>query len=67
MPLHTYFQVITTYKQKLQFRANWDIFTRIKNVAYQNLQDMLGFAHKNREWIQTYFDDSDFCVIICFL
>ena len=59
-----YVRTVKRYEHKLRFRAIWDIFTTIKNVAYRNLQDMLGFAHKNREWIQTYFDDADVCVII---
>ena len=62
-----YVRTVKQYEHKLRFRANWDIFTRIKNVAYRNLQDMLGFAHKNKEWIKTYFDDADFCVNIFFL
>ena len=62
-----YVRPVKRYEHKLRFRSIWDIFTTIKNVAYRNLQDMLGFAHKKKEWIRTYFDDADFCVIIWFL
>jgi hypothetical protein len=37
------------YEQKQWFQDSCNTFTRIKNVAYQNLQDMLGFAHKIKE------------------
>ena len=46
---NVYVRTVKGYKHKQRFRANCDIFTRIKNVAYQNLQDMLRFAHKNKE------------------